>query len=399
MKMIRYSKPIFLAILVALSVILVAFLSAPSMAATSGGGKIPGFWLPTGSLEVGRYTHTSTLLLDGRVLVAGGMQDYLTDCPGLNSVEVYNPTDGNWESAAPLNQARGFHTATLLEDGKVLVAGGRDSRLGNILNSVEIYDPALDAWHTTTPLTASRTYHSATLLLDGTVLVVGGGFGDGPYVHASAEIFDPAAGTWTATGALNTPRESHTATLLKDGRVLVIGGYDKGWLNSAEIYDPAVGTWSLLPPPLVCHGVAHTATLLEDGQVLVAGGACGSGIPGIQQQAELFDPESTSWILTPDLPEPREAHTATLFPNGMVLIAGGDNGDIPRYDLAIVYDPVQSKWRSTGSLNHERRNHTATLLHSGLVLVTGGWDNVTSRVDTAETYHLKPLIFPRIIKE
>ncbi len=99
-----------------------------------------------------------------------------------------------------------------------------------------------------------------------------------------------------------------------------------------------------------------------------------------------------------DLPEPLEAHTATLLPNGMVLIVGGDDGDIPRYEHAIVFDPIQSQWKSTGSLNHARRNHTATLLHSGLVLVSGGWDDVIAHVDTAEEYHYHPLFFPIIFK-
>ncbi len=399
MKKIRYIKTGSIAILVVFSVSLFAFLPASSKAFADGEEEIPGFWLLTGSLAQGRHTHTATLLLDGRVVVAGGMQDYLTDCPGLNSVEIYDPSVGMWDSAATLNQGRTNHTATLLENGKILVAGGKDSNIGDILDSAEIYDPDLDAWHTTIPLSSARTNHSATLLQNGTVLVAGGRFGDGPSVHASAEIFTPSTSTWAATGSLNNPREGHSATLLPDGSVLVIGGYNQGWLSSAEIFDPLEGTWSLLPPPLVCHGVAHTATLLTNGQVLVVGGACGSGSPGILQQAELFDPISLSWTMVQDLPEPREAHTATLLPNGMVLIVGGDDGDIPRYEHAIVFDPIQSRWKSTGSLNHARRNHTATLLHSGLVLVSGGWDDVIAHVDTSEEYHYHPLFFPIMFKK
>jgi hypothetical protein len=137
---------------------------------------------------------------------------------------------------------------------------------------------------------------------------------------------------------------------------------------TVEVYDPVSGAWSAITAPLSCHGVAHTATLMSDGTVLIVGGACGSGTPGIRDDAEVYDPATSTWIATAALPAVREAHTATLVPDGTVLIVGGDNGGPPRSDSALIYDPASGVWSPTGSLATGRRSHTATLLNDGTVL-------------------------------
>jgi hypothetical protein len=360
-----------------------------------------GVWSPAGSLLVGRHNHTATLLSDGRVLIIGGIQDYIEDSPGLESVEIYNPGERAWDIVSPLKAGRVFHTANLLENGKVLVIGGRESRLGNGLVSVEFYDPNDDTWNSRADLAKPRYGHSATRLANGQVLVVGGRFGNGSMdVHSSASLYNPSNDSWSATGSLNTPRESHSATLLLDGRVLVVGGYYQNWLNSAEIFDPISGMWSEVTLPYTCHGVAHTATQMPDGRVFVVGGACGSGPSGIQDKTEFFDPSTLTWIPTADLPEVREAHTTTLLKNGKILIVGGDGGDIPRYDSALIYDPTSDRWYSAGSLSEGRRNHAATLLDNGGVLIVGGWGNTNAMLDSTEKYHHKQHHFlPMIMRD
>ena len=156
------------------------------------------------------------------------------------------PPDGGdwtWKEAGRLNTARYLHTATLLPNGMVLVAGGAGRNV-NALASAELYDPASRTWTTTGRVDTARLYHTATLLQNGMVLVVGG-TDTNSSASASAELYDPASGTWTATGSLNTARVHHTATLLHNGMVLVSGGYDNFELQtaSAELYDPASGTW------------------------------------------------------------------------------------------------------------------------------------------------------------
>jgi N-acetylneuraminic acid mutarotase len=334
----------------------------PAEMAQQGGAV----WVPAGSLADGRHNHVATLLPDGRVLVVGGIQERAAESPALASAEIYDPTSGTWNATSSLSTGRQGHTATLLADGRVLVVGGRNSSSGPSLSGVEIYDPTSESWSVAASLSVPRHHHTATRLPDGRVLVVGGG------ASASAEIYDPSGGAWSPTGSLNTPRDGHSATLFAGGRVLVVGGYYHDWLATAEIYDPASETWSETPLPLACHGVAHTATRLSDGTVLLVGGACGSGTPGIRDDAEVYDPATSTWTAIAALPKVREGHTATLLPDGTVLVVGGPSGTPPRFDSALIYDPTNDVWYTTGSLATGRRSHTATLLDDGRVLAVGG---------------------------
>src|SRR4029077_15786213 len=239
----------------------------------------------TGSLITARFIHTATLLNNGKVLVAGGTPDFNTP---LRSAELYDSASGTWTATGSLNTARFFHTATLLPNGKVLVAGGPPDGL-NGLKSAELYDPASGMWTATGDLNTARSAHTATLLPNGKVLVAGGQ-GTGGGFLTSAELYDPASGTWTTTGSLTNARQFHTATLLPNGKVLVAGGYNNifpnpGALDSAELYDPASGTWTTTDSLNMARDY-HTATLLPNGKVLVAGG---EGTSAILNSAELYD--------------------------------------------------------------------------------------------------------------
>jgi Galactose oxidase, central domain/Kelch motif len=273
-----------------------------------------------------------------------------------------------WTSTA--NEGHEGHTATLLTNGAVLIAGGYTA--DNYEYGLppepsefpEIYDPASDTW---SPLYLNDWLigHTATLLTNGQVLVAGG-----YYNLSSAELYDPVTGDWTATGSLVTGRAGHTATLLPNGKVLVAGGANYNGSNyvtlaSAELYDPATGHWTATGGLNTARD-GHTATLLPNGKVLVAG----------YSSAELYDPAAGHWTATGNLGTARTGHTATLLPNGKVLVVGG--GDI----RAELYDPVTGVWTYTGSLGTARAGHTATLLPNGKVLVVGG----NSGVSFAELY-------------
>ena len=351
----------------------------------------PSQWEFTGSLHTARYYHTATLLPDGRALVAGGTgarpQEF--PYPGIASTELYDPATGNWTVTGNLNAGRLLHTATLLLNGKVLVAGGWPDHTHNgIMASSELYDPATGIWTRTGSMNVGRAAHTATLLSNGKVLVVGASRG----FPNSAELYDPAAGNWSFTGSTVTPLFGyHTATLLPDGKVLVAAGYDSNGHVSAnaQLYDPATGTWTATGS-LTTARQDHKAALLSNGMVLVAGGS--NFVSGILASAELYDPATGAWTGASRLNVARWHHTATSLSDGTVLVAGGLSR---RNSLASaeIYDPATGNWTVTASLNNARGLHTATLLSDGKVLAAGG-NNNGAFVATAELYGSSPSTSP-----
>ncbi len=229
-----------LLVLLSLLLVVLGLLRSVEVAHASGSGT----WMTTGSLSVARDAHTATLLPNGKVLVAGGLGSSVV----LASAELYDPSFGTWTTTGSMNMARVEHTATLLPNGKVLVAGGVSSTggvTGCCLASAELYDPSTSSWTFTGSMTGARELHTATLLPNGKVLVAGG-FSSSGAPLASAELYDPSLGTWTTTGSLSVARAGHTATLLPNGQVLVAGGQSSTGIStaSAELYKHGHGRGS-----------------------------------------------------------------------------------------------------------------------------------------------------------
>ena len=348
----------------------IMFVLAGCVAAAAQGA---GVFTWTSPSNVAHEDHTATLLTNGMVLIAGGYtpDNYESGLPPEPSSfpEIYDPASDSW-SPLYFNDWLVGHTATLLTNGQVLVAGGEFNS-----SSAELYDPVTGVWINTGSLGVARYYHTATLLPNGQVLVAGGvNYNGSNYVSlASAELYDPATGHWTATGSLGAARYYHTATLLPNGQVLVAGGvnYNGGnyvSLASAELYDPATGHWTATGS-LGAARYGHTTTLLPNGKVLVVGGGTnGSSLAS----AELYDPATGHWTATGSLGAARYGHTATLLPNGKVLVVGGNGG----VSFAELYDPTTGTWSPTGSLGADGPlDHTATLLANGQVLIAGGFYN------------------------
>jgi hypothetical protein len=286
-------------------------------------------WTTTGSMieaPAGRGG-TTTLLRNGKVLVAGPAILAASGEVDLNWAELYDPGSGTWTATAKMIMPRdvgGAFTATLLRNGKVLVTGGDFGWF-----TPQLYDPDSGTWTVTGSMLENHA-GPAALLPDGKVLVAGGANGD----QASAEVYDPGTGTWTATGSMTTGRHMATATVLLDGRVLVAGGGH--WLlgsATAELYDPASGTWTATGSMTTLRGYQFTATLLPDGRVLAVGGF--DRTEATLASAELYDPASGTWTATADMGTPRGVFNATLLLDGRVLVAGG----FPIGTSAELYDP------------------------------------------------------------
>jgi Galactose oxidase, central domain/Kelch motif len=351
--------------------ILAAYSSLPCAAtrpssSSSGSGSI----VSAGQMSVARFDQSATVMPNGKVLIAGGMA---RNGVYHDTVELFDPATRQFIPAGRMSTARACHTATLLPDGKVLLAGGSGAPWIH-LSTAELYDPATGRFLPTGHMTAERCGAEAALLPNGKVLIVGG-LSSGPMTRlASAELYDPANGTFTATGSMHTPRDAQAVTLLRDGRVLVTGGSSSGRFPnetieaSAEIYDPATGrfkpTGNMLTPRY-----KHAAALLADGRVLIVGGSDNRDWRGKYASAEIYDPATGRFSVAGKMAYPRYKlrDGVVRLRDGRVLIAGGA-------ERPELFDPASRMFREvTGSVGNCLHFSTTTLLSDGTVLIAGGY--------------------------
>jgi hypothetical protein len=300
------------------------------------------------------------LLLDGKVLLAGGTG------ASPNHADLYDPVTGTITSTGSMLSVSFGHTATLLNDGRVLIAGGSDGSNSVPLATAEIYDPSTGAFTSTGSMTAVRNGHTATLLGNGKVLIAGGSNGFGSV--ATTELYDPASGTFSASISMLAARDEHTATLLDSGKVLIVGGGTNNALAASEIYDPVTTTFTP-SGAMNTPRYGHSATLMNNNKVLILYGF--NGASGYLASPELYDVASGTFSTLSGLTTPIINHTATLLTDGTVLIAGGFDGT-NSVTTVHLYDPVSGIFTTTGSLNVSRASHSATLLNTGAVFVAGG---------------------------
>ena len=337
----------------------------------------PGTFTPTGSMITARSGHTATLLPSGKVLIVGG---------GTSSAELYEPSTGSFTATGNMITPRRWHSATLLADGRVLIAGGFIGVGNTTTTSAELYDPSTGTFTAVGDVsrTTSQAVHTATLLGNGKVLIAG--------IGANAELYDPATRTFAEAGPYADPSPwlVDTATLLPDGKVLITGCTARCEVGMEQVYDPGTNSFSLTGGPKpgcgedICWFVdVNTATLLTDGKVLIAG----SDEYDWPADAEVYDPSTGIFTRIGNTAAPHEFSTATLLPDGTVMIAGsqlaGGSGD-PSVEL---YNAASGKFAFEGNMITARHSHTATLLPDGTVLIAGGNNTWPTPTSTAEIYH------------
>jgi N-acetylneuraminic acid mutarotase len=335
------------------STLAIGLLAAPFPAFAASSGT----WAITGSLNTPRAGHSATLLPNGQVLVAGGE----SSSGVLASAELYNPVTGKWTFTGSMATGRYAHTAVLLPNGEVLVAGGivgagTQGVLGTA--TAELYNPSTGRWTSTGSMGTTRFSQGATLLSNGQVLVAGGAnTTDGTL--ASAELYDPSTGTWRATGSLNFARSTH-ATLLQTGQVLMAGGGLKP--NTAELYSN--GSWTLTSTMKFSHPGA-SAALLPNGDVVVFGGHLAS------YSGEFYAPSTGAWTATHNIGVNPPSGPLTLLTTGRVILAGGESG-YGTDSLCRLYDSPSNSGLVTVVMNQPRTSHSTMLLQNVQLLAAGG---------------------------
>ena len=393
--------------LVALSFLLAAGFSA---CAGRGISEAPVSYMnPEGSrvealaMTSPRANAAAIRLRDGRVLICGGTAT--GEVGGvLSSAELYDPAAHSFTPTGAMTVARAGQTITMLRDGRVLLTGGvKNAGFRSALAGAEIYDPGAGAFSATGSMATPREGHTATMLRDGRVLIVGGS-GNGVSTLDSAEVYDPSSGTFSRTGHLNQPRVAHVAALLGSGKVLIAGGGRGGMpggyisYDTAEIYDPAARSFAPMRAHMTSDRVGAAAVKLNDGRVLIVGGKSGrvatSRHPNLfsltpLNSAEIFDPESGTFIRTGDMRAPHYLPTATMLDNGDVLVVGGwtiKGPVVAGMRDAEIYRPETNLFSQVGPTNVARLTNTATLLNDGEVLIAGGID-ANSRIGASVEFY------------
>ena len=331
-----------------------------------------GMFTSTGSMIQPQGGATVTRLADGRVLFAGGAQ--VSDGGGqlvitrLATAELYDPTTGTFSMTGSMTHPRNDHTAALLPSGEVLIAGG-DMNSSDEDRTAELYDPATGTFKPTGAMTVGRAMARSVSLDDGRVLILG--FYSGPTTVRTAELYDPHTGAFSSAGSMTTARMSPAVTLLQDGRVLIASGQMDSSAASAELFDPTTGTFSATGS-FITERAVTAAALLGDGRVLFAGGTHSAGVGLVRPEPVAGNGVTAALAAGPAVIGLTSADFVIAPTPGAGAGILGATAPSTTLSSAELYDPASGKFVKTGSMRTPRAGNTATVLPDGRVLITGG---------------------------
>lgn len=314
-------------------------------------------FLPTPPLSLPRVLHSATKLNDGRILIAGGLDGVAIN--NWDTAEIYNPATNTFTPTANnMSGPRAAHTATLLNDGRVLLAGGNTifaivsagnyiTVFSSALNTTEIFDPVTNTFSAGPVMSTKRLGHEAVKLPNGLVLLVGGingGINLGvtalPTFTNSTQLFNPATNSFTASGNIVSSRLKPLLKVLPSGNVIMAGGAAGTFLTAAATTEirNASGVWSAgpaMPIATVLPGEAMTPA----GQLLVTGGGTGT-LASFTAHGSVFRfTEGGGWATLNPLPATRMNHSCTLLADGTYVLVGGVDAALITYNNALIYTP------------------------------------------------------------
>lgn len=332
----------------------------------------------TSSLELNTDGFRAVVLADGKVFLSGASSEE-------PSHKVYDPALRSWESVASSPNSFQYHEGVLLEDGRVLLAGGYQQKnmsteRPQIGSGSMIFDPATNTWGEGGNMNLGRVGFSLVALANGKWMAIGGVFLQEsstsarkfPRITASVEFYDPNTNTWALGPSMTQERANHETLALVDGRQLVLGGDATNF--SGEIYDPVSNSWSAIETPTFEFGRDFRATMLDEDHVLLSGGRVNSILGNTQ--AAIYTVSTDTWELASSMAEGRYNHTLIFIKPGRLLAIGGKSklDDHPFYPtveataLCELYDMKTNTWRSIGSLRMPRSDHQSIMLNSTEIL-------------------------------
>jgi hypothetical protein len=343
-----------------------------------------------------RGLHTATRLTNPRyTFIAGGGSGAILAPTPVADCTLYDHYTRSFLPAPPLSLARVLHTATRLNDGRVLIAGGLDGAAVNNWHTAEIYNPVTNTFSpTTNNMSGPRAAHTATLLNDGRVLIAGGNtmfavVSVGNYITVfstalnTTEIFDPVTNTFSPGPVMSTARLGHEAVKLPNGLVLLVGGINGGinlgvtalptFTNTTQLFNPATNTFTN-SGNVTSSRLKPLLKVLPSGNVLMAGGAAGTFLTAAST-CEIRN-ASGVWSAGPSMPIATVLPGEAVTPTGQILVTGGGTGTLANFTANnnVFRFTEGAGWTSLAPLPATRMNHTCTLLADGTYMLAGGVD-------------------------